>query len=91
MDCALLPGTLAVGRFSNKRKPLVKLEVWTGTIRVHDVWAAIDCGIALQPANVAAQVEGNIIFGMSQALHERISVKGSAVQQSNFHDTACCA
>ena len=57
-----------------------------GQIRVHRAWAAVDPGIAIQPANIRAQVEGGIVYGVSSALHERITFAGGAVQQSNFHD-----
>ena len=57
-----------------------------GNILVTDVWAAVDAGIPIQPNNIAAQFEGSIIFALSNILKERITVKGGAVQQSNFHD-----
>ena len=58
----------------------------TGKIRVHEVWSVVDPGVALLPANIAAQIESGIIFGASHALNERITFKGGEVQQSNFHD-----
>ena len=58
----------------------------TGEIKVHDFWAAVDPGIAIQPINVALQTEGSIVFGVSGALIERTSYKEGMVQQSNFHD-----
>jgi isoquinoline 1-oxidoreductase beta subunit len=57
-----------------------------GTPRVHRVVAAIDCGIAVNPDGVAAQVEGGIAFGLTAALKGRISVANGRVEQSNFHD-----
>lgn len=58
----------------------------TGEIRVHRFWAAIDPGVAVQPDNVAAQTEGSIVYGLSLALFERITVVDGAVQETNFHD-----
>jgi len=58
----------------------------TGKIRVHEVWCAIDPGVALQPRNIEAQMESAIVFGISHALHERITISGGEVKQSNFHD-----
>jgi CO/xanthine dehydrogenase Mo-binding subunit len=57
-----------------------------GTPRVHRVVAAIDCGIAVNPDGVAAQVEGGILFGLTAALKGAITVAKGRVEQSNFHD-----
>jgi len=57
-----------------------------GAPRVHRVVAAIDCGTAVNPDGVAAQLEGGIVYGLGAALHEAITIDGGAVQQSNFHD-----
>lgn len=57
-----------------------------GTVRVHRVTAAIDCGIAVNPDGVAAQVEGGIMFGLTAAMKGRITVEKGRVQQANFHD-----
>jgi isoquinoline 1-oxidoreductase beta subunit len=56
------------------------------TIRVHRVVCAIDCGLAVDPRNVRAQMEGGILMGMSAALWGRITFAQGRVQQSNFHD-----
>jgi isoquinoline 1-oxidoreductase beta subunit len=58
----------------------------TGAIRVHKIWAAVDPGTTISPANVAYQIEGGAIFGTSAALHERITIVKGEVKQSNFHD-----
>ncbi len=57
-----------------------------GTLAVHRVVCAIDCGIAVNPDQVAAQVEGAIVFGLSAALHGEITVKNGQIQQSTFAD-----
>ncbi len=64
----------------------ISIDRNTGKIRVHRVWVSIDPGIAVNPDTVLAQTEGNIIFGLSQALKEQITVNGGRVMQSNFHD-----
>jgi len=64
----------------------VSLDRATGAIRVHRFWAAVDTGIAVQPRNLKAQVEGGIIFGLSGALKERITLQNGEVRQSNYHD-----
>jgi isoquinoline 1-oxidoreductase beta subunit len=56
------------------------------TFSVDRVVCAVDCGIAVNPDNVRAQMEGGIGFGLSAALHGAITIKDGAVEQSNFHD-----
>ncbi|MDH5287673.1 MAG: molybdopterin-dependent oxidoreductase, partial [Betaproteobacteria bacterium] len=56
------------------------------TFTVDRVVCAIDCGIAVNPDNVRAQMEGGIGFGLSAALFGAITLKDGAVEQSNFHD-----
>jgi isoquinoline 1-oxidoreductase beta subunit len=50
------------------------------------VVCAIDCGLPINPDVIRAQVEGGVAFGLSSILHERITLKTGAVEQSNFHD-----
>jgi isoquinoline 1-oxidoreductase beta subunit len=64
----------------------VSVERATGRIKVHNIWCAIDAGIAVQPANLAAQTEGSIVWGLGHVLRERITIKDGRVQQSNFTD-----
>jgi CO/xanthine dehydrogenase Mo-binding subunit len=55
-------------------------------IHVDRVVCAIDCGFALNPDIVAAQMEGGIVYALSAALHGAITLEGGRVMQSNFHD-----
>src|SRR6266404_4048355 len=64
----------------------ISLERTSGKIRVHKVWAAIDGGVIVQPAVARANVESGILYGLSSVLHERITIRDGAVEQSNFHD-----
>jgi len=57
-----------------------------GDVRVHRVVTAVDCGVVVNPSGAAAQVEGAIVFGLSAALRQEITVEGGRVVQSNFHD-----
>ncbi|MBK7743375.1 MAG: xanthine dehydrogenase family protein molybdopterin-binding subunit [Betaproteobacteria bacterium] len=56
------------------------------TFSVDRVVCAVDCGIAVNPDNVRAQMEGGIGYGLSAALYGAITLDNGAVQQSNFHD-----
>ncbi len=51
---------------------------------VHRVWAAVDCGRIIHPDHARAQMEGAIIFGLSNALREQITVRDGAVVETNF-------
>jgi isoquinoline 1-oxidoreductase beta subunit len=53
---------------------------------VDRVVCAVDCGIAVNPDNVRAQMEGGIGFGLSAALYSAITLKDGVVEQSNFND-----
>jgi len=53
---------------------------------VHAVTCVIDCGTAVHPDNVRAQVEGSIVMGLSAAMGERITIQDGRCVQSNFHD-----
>jgi len=57
-----------------------------GTIKVHRMVCAVDCGIAVNPDVVRAQMEGGTGFGLAAALHSEITLKDGRVVQSNFHD-----
>ena len=64
----------------------VSLNRRTGKIKVHHMWLAVDPGLAIQPTNVLAQLEGAAVFGLSVALIEELTIKNGAPVQSNFHD-----
>jgi isoquinoline 1-oxidoreductase subunit beta len=63
---------------------IAEVSVQGNAIRVHEVWAAVDCGHAIQPGNVARQIEGSIVFGISAALKEKLDIKAGVFQQDNF-------
>jgi isoquinoline 1-oxidoreductase beta subunit len=57
-----------------------------GSFKVDRVVCAVDCGVAINPDVIAAQIEGGIGFGLSAALHGAITLKDGIVEQSNFHE-----
>ena len=56
------------------------------SVRVHKVTCAVDCGTAINPLGIEAQVQGAIAFGLSAVLHSEVTLKDGRVEQSNFHD-----
>lgn len=57
-----------------------------GSVKVHRIVCAVDCGIAVNPNMIAAQVEGGALFGLTAALYGNITLKNGRVEQGNFHD-----
>ncbi|MGD0144514.1 MAG: molybdopterin cofactor-binding domain-containing protein [Rhizomicrobium sp.] len=55
-------------------------------VRLHRITCVVDCGLAVNPNSVAAQMEGGIVFGLSTAFLSAITIDAGRVQQSNFHD-----
>ena len=53
---------------------------------VDRVVIAVDCGIAVNPDVIRAQMEGGMGFGLAAALSSKITLKDGQVEQSNFHD-----
>ena len=55
-----------------------------GKIKVHDVWMAVDCGLAVNPERIRSQMEGAAIFGLSLTFFSELTAKNGVIQQSNF-------
>ncbi len=55
-------------------------------LRMTGAWAAVDVGIALDPRNIEAQVQGAMIYGLSAAMTGRITVAEGRVEQQSFPD-----
>jgi isoquinoline 1-oxidoreductase subunit beta len=55
-----------------------------GAVRVRRVVCAVDCGTVVNPDTVRAQIQSGIIFGITAALHGKITLKDGRVEQANF-------
>ena len=64
----------------------MEVTVADGRLTIERIVAAIDCGFAVHPNGVDAQLQGGTIDGLSTALGLEITVKDGRVQQSNFDD-----
>ena len=72
--------------FANYMAHVVEVEVSRdGDVRVRRVVTAVDCGTAVNPDTVQAQVQSAVIFGISAALFGEITLKGGRVEQTNFN------
>ncbi|RYE71622.1 MAG: xanthine dehydrogenase family protein molybdopterin-binding subunit, partial [Hyphomicrobiales bacterium] len=55
--------------------------------RVHKVWVAVDCGVAINPNVITAQMEGGVGYGLGAVLFDAVTLgDGGRIVQSNFHD-----
>lgn len=57
-----------------------------GSVKVKRIVCALDCGIAINPNTIEAQVQSAIVYGLGAALYDQITLKDGRVEQSNFHD-----
>jgi len=57
-----------------------------GKLRVHRVVTAVDCGIAVNPDAVVAQMEGVVAFALSAVLKDAITLQNGRVEQGNYDD-----
>jgi len=65
---------------------IAEVSIQDEKVRVHKVDCAIDCGLAVNPDGVRAQMEGGIVFGISMALYGELTFSKGRVQQHNFYD-----
>jgi CO/xanthine dehydrogenase Mo-binding subunit len=63
---------------------IAEVSVQEGQIQVHKVLCVVDCGIAVNPDIVRAQMEGAIMFGLTAALHGEHQIQDGEVMESNF-------
>jgi isoquinoline 1-oxidoreductase beta subunit len=57
-----------------------------GSVKVHRVVCALDCGHVVNPRTVEMQIESGVAFALTAALYGEITIKDGRVEQSNFHD-----
>lgn len=61
-----------------------------GELSVPRAWMAVDCGLALNPDRVRAQMEGAVLFSMSIAKHGEITAENGAIVQANYDTYPVC-
>jgi isoquinoline 1-oxidoreductase subunit beta len=79
-------GIAVVQAFDTYVAEVAEISLDKGSLRVHRVVCAVDCGRVCNPATVEAQMQGSVVFGLSAALKGEITIERGRVQQSNFHD-----
>ncbi len=65
---------------------VAEVSVEEGAVRVHRAVCAIDCGQAVNPDTIEAQMQGGIVFGLSAALKGAITVENGGIKEGNFDE-----
>ncbi|MFM8770315.1 MAG: xanthine dehydrogenase family protein molybdopterin-binding subunit, partial [Rubrivivax sp.] len=55
-----------------------------GALKIHRIVAATDCGHAVNPQQIEAQIEGSFVYGLGAMLFQECTVKDGAIEQKNF-------
>ena len=79
-------GFAAHHSFATDVAEIAEVSVANGEIRVHKVTCVVDCGVAVNPDVVRAQMEGGIMFGLTAAVHGNLELEAGSIKESNFHD-----
>ncbi len=79
-------GVAAHACFGSFAAELAEVSIEQASVRVHRVWAAVDCGLVINPGLVRQQIEGGVIFGLSAALYGRVPIIDGAGGARSFAD-----
>src|SRR5947208_706216 len=72
--------------FNSYTAAVAEASVKDGSVKLHRLVYAVDCGRPINPDGVRAQVESAAIYGLSAALHDAITIKDGRVEQANSND-----
>ena len=81
-------GIALVESFGSIVAEVAEVEIVDGRVKVHRVCAAVDCGDVINPDTATAQVEGGIIFGLSAALFNEVTIVDGRVVQTQLPRSA---
>lgn len=79
-------GMAIVDSFGSIVAEAVELRLVDGVPEIDKVTCVVDCGVAVNPGQIEAQMQGSIVFGISAFLRGRITIDDGTIEQSNFHD-----
>ena len=64
----------------------VTVDTKTGRYKINRITVAMDPGTVINPRNATAQIQGAALWGASQVMAERLTLKDGGIDQSNFHE-----
>jgi isoquinoline 1-oxidoreductase beta subunit len=77
-------GIAVAKSFSTWAAQVAEVSIDRGRVRVHRVTCAIDCGLAINPDSIRAQMESAVVYGLTACLKGEITIAAGKVEQSNF-------
>jgi len=78
-------GVSVQSAFGSYLAQVAEVEVTAnGSLKVHRIVCAVDCGMVVNPDTIEAQVQGGTFFGLTAALYGVITLKNGRVEQGNF-------
>ena len=81
-------GIACFGCFASYMAEVVEISMEKDQPRVHRVVAVVDCGQVINPGILEQQIEGGIVYALSNALRAKITIEKGRVVQGNFDDYA---
>ncbi len=79
-------GIACFGCFSSYMAEVVEISMENDVPRVHRVVAAVDCGQVVNPSILEQQIQGGIVYALTNALRAKITIEKGRVVQGNFDD-----
>ena len=81
-------GIACFGCFASYMAEVVEISMENDQPRVHRVVAAVDCGQVVNPSILEQQIQGGIVYALTNALRAKITIEKGRVVQGNFDDYA---
>ncbi len=81
-------GVAMVESFGSIVAQVAEVRIVDEALKVEKVTCVIDCGVAVNPAQIEAQMQSSIVYGLSAFLRGEMTLADGAIEQSNFHDYA---
>ncbi len=80
-------GVATVESFNSYVSQIVEVSMEDARPKIHKVWCAVDCGLAINPSIIKAQMEGGIGYGLGAILYNALILgQGGRIQQNNFNN-----
>ena len=70
--------------FGSHCAAVAEVSMERNKVKVHRLVIAVDCGIAVNPDQIAAQVEGSVVYGLGAAFYQENTVKNGRIVEENF-------